>query len=352
MTPEHFSSAILNWYQQHGRKDLPWQLDITPYHVWVSEVMLQQTQVNTVLDYYQRFMQRFPDIELLASAPLDEVLHLWTGLGYYSRARNLHKTAQIIQQQHSGQFPASVGALEQLPGIGRSTAGAIASLGMGLRAPILDGNVKRVLARYSAEREHPGTSAANKRLWQLAEQLTPECRVGQYNQAMMDMGALLCTRSNPRCEQCPVRHGCQTATLGLQQQLPVPRPKKKLPVRHTHMLLISTPQQQVMLSQRPPQGLWGGLYVLPELGCISELEEFACLHQLEITAKQQLPSLIHRFSHFELHIQPWHIRLAHQPISLAETGWFWYNFLQPQAIGLAAPIKKLLKKHLSLANQE
>lgn len=347
MSPEQFSTAILEWYQQHGRKSLPWQLDATPYHVWVSEVMLQQTQVSTVLDYYQRFIQRFPSIECLAKAELDEVLHLWTGLGYYSRARNLHKTAKIVHSNHANQFPRSVAELEQLPGIGRSTAGAIASLGMGIHAPILDGNVKRVLARFSAEPEYPGTSAANKRLWLLAEQFTPQEHVGAYNQAMMDMGALLCTRSRPNCVSCPIQSGCQAFALRQQQSIPVPRPKKELPVKRTHMLLICTAERKVLLTQRPPQGLWGGLYVLPEVENAAEIPHFLLSQQLITSAPQPLAQLSHKFSHFELQIQPWLIHIQTEPSALAESGLVWYNTQQPQALGLAAPIKKLLDRHLA-----
>jgi len=350
MSPTEFSAAILRWYQVSGRKTLPWQQNINPYKVWVSEIMLQQTQVSTVLDYYQRFIQRFADIQQLAQAPLDEVLHLWTGLGYYSRARNLHKTAQIICQEFSGSFPSSVEALSNLPGIGRSTAGAIASLSMQVRAPILDGNVKRVLARYSAELEHPGTSAATKRLWLLAEQLTPEQGFAQYNQAMMDMGATLCTRSRPQCDACPINDGCAAFKQNLQHSLPTPRPKKQLPKKTTVMLIISDPQQQVMLYQRPAQGLWGGLFSLPELDDLTQLDVFVQKHQLKCLSQQQLPSLTHKFSHFELTIEPWLIQLAEQPICLAESGWLWYNTKLPQAIGLAAPIKKLLGQQFKLVD--
>ena len=209
MSPEQFNSAVLAWYDQHGRKDLPWQQNITPYRVWVSEIMLQQTQVSTVLGYFDRFMAALPTVKDLAEAPEDEVLHLWTGLGYYTRARNLQKTAQIIMREHGGEFPRSVEALSELPGIGRSTAGAIASLSMGLRAPILDGNVKRVLARYVAQEGYPGEPKVARQLWDVAERLTPHERVGHYTQAMMDLGATLCTRSKPSCLLCPLVSGCR-----------------------------------------------------------------------------------------------------------------------------------------------
>src|SRR5690606_19461315 len=217
MSPAQFGDAVLAWYDLHGRKDLPWQQRISPYRVWVSEIMLQQTQVSTVLSYFDRFMDALPDVASLAAASEDEVLHLWTGLGYYSRARNLQKTARIVCSEHGGEFPRNIEQLCELPGIGRSTAGAIASLSMGLRAPILDGNVKRVLARYLALDSYPGEPQALKRLWQAAEELTPQARVNHYTQAMMDLGATLCTRSKPSCMLCPLQSGCQARLLGLEQ---------------------------------------------------------------------------------------------------------------------------------------
>lgn len=345
MTRVTFSTAVLTWAAEHGRKDLPWQKNISPYRVWVSEIMLQQTQVNTVLGYFERFMQRFPDLPSLAAGELDEVLHLWTGLGYYSRARNLHKTAQLLISEYDGEFPRSIEGLAGLPGIGRSTAGAIASLSMGLRAPILDGNVKRVLARYSALREYPGTSAATRQLWKLAEQLTPPAELAAaYTQAMMDLGATLCTRSKPDCDSCPLKTGCQARLLGLQDQLPAPRPKKVLPEQHTCMLLLENPEGKVLLQQRPAQGLWGGLYSLPELDNINQLPQL--LHSLQLTesGRRRLPPLSHTFSHFRLHIHPWLVQA--QVTGAAEVTTIpqvWYNREHPPTIGLAAPVKKLLR---------
>jgi A/G-specific adenine glycosylase len=209
MRSEQFSSAVLDWYDRHGRHDLPWQQGITPYRVWVSEIMLQQTQVSTVLNYFDRFMASLPTVEALASAPEDEVLHLWTGLGYYTRARNLQKTAKIVVAEYGGEFPRDVEKLVELPGIGLSTAGAIASLSMGLRAPILDGNVKRVLARFTAQEGYPGEPKVAKQLWANAERFTPHDRVNAYTQAMMDLGATLCTRSKPSCLLCPLEKSCE-----------------------------------------------------------------------------------------------------------------------------------------------
>lgn len=342
---KHFSNAVLSWAALHGRKDLPWQQNASPYRVWISEIMLQQTQVKTVLGYFDHFMQRFPDLNSLASAELDEVLHLWTGLGYYTRARNLHKTARLLVSAQQGEFPRSVAELSELPGIGRSTAGAIASLSMGLRAPILDGNVRRVLARYIALQEYPGSSKATRQLWELAEQLTPAAELaGAYTQAMMDLGATLCTRSKPDCPNCPLKDSCQANLLGLQDQLPVPRPQKDLSEQHIHMILLNNPSDEILLVQRPAEGIWGGLYSLPELDSIEQLPELLHRWRLQETSRTTLPSLHHTFSHFRLHIQPWLVQA--QPLGVAEMATppqLWYNRQQPPAVGLAAPVRKLLR---------
>lgn len=229
MQARQFSHQVLEWYQRYGRKTLPWQLDKTPYQVWLSEVMLQQTQVATVIPYFQRFMARFPTVSQLAAAPLDEVLHLWTGLGYYARARNLHKAAQTIVAQHGGEFPTSFEEIAALPGIGRSTAGAILSLSLGQHYPILDGNVKRVLARCYAVEGWPGKKPVENRLWQISGEVTPAEGVGQFNQAMMDLGALVCTRSKPKCELCPLSNGCIAYANHSWANYPGKKPKQTLP---------------------------------------------------------------------------------------------------------------------------
>ena len=344
MTPEQFGSAVLDWYDQHGRKDLPWQQGITPYRVWVSEIMLQQTQVSTVLGYFGRFMDALPNVQALAGAPVDEVLHLWTGLGYYTRARNLQKTAQIVVAEHGGEFPASVAQLTELPGIGRSTAGAIASLSMGLRAPILDGNVKRVLARYSAQEGYPGEPKVAAQLWALAEQLTPAARVNHYTQAMMDLGATLCTRSKPSCLLCPLQRGCQAHLLGLQSRYPIPKPRKVLPQKSTLMPLLANRDGAILLYRRPASGLWGGLWSLPELLAGEELDGLALQHGLILGERQVLPALTHTFSHFQLAIEPWLVRVEQASSAVAEGDWLWYNLATPPRLGLAAPVKKLLKR--------
>ena len=347
MSPDAFAPAVVAWYQKHGRKDLPWQHDVNPYRVWVSEIMLQQTQVTTVLDYFARFMQALPDVQALAAAPLDEVLHLWTGLGYYTRARNLHKTAQYICTNYHGEFPRSAEILATLPGIGLSTAGAIASLSMGLRAPILDGNVKRVLARYSALKSYPGSSQASKQLWQLAERLTPQQDVAQYTQAMMDLGATLCTRKQPACSRCPVQKGCLAYQTEQQHLLPIARPRKVMPEKRISMPLLIDPSGSVLLYQRPATGLWGGLWSLPELDNIAQLDSLLQQHQLTLEQQQLLTGLRHTFSHFHLEIEPWLVHVKRSTASvIAENNWLWYNPYNPLRLGLAAPIKELIERTL------
>ena len=344
MSPEQFSNAVLNWYDSHGRKDLPWQQGITPYRVWVSEIMLQQTQVSTVLGYFDRFMAALPTVQDLAAAPEDEVLHLWTGLGYYTRARNLQKTAQIVLREHAGEFPRDVEQLTELPGIGRSTAGAIASLSMGLRAPILDGNVKRVLARYVAQEGYPGEPKVAKQLWDVAERFTPQAHVNHYTQAMMDLGATLCTRSKPSCLLCPLKSGCQAHLLGLEIRYPIPKPRKTLPQKRTLMPILANSNHEVLLYRRPSSGLWGGLWSLPELDDLNDLDNLANRHGLQLAQAQALAELTHTFSHFQLAIEPHLIRVNSAPAAVAEADWLWYNLATPPRLGLAAPVKKLLKR--------
>ncbi len=344
LSEEQFGAAVLDWYDRHGRKDLPWQQGITPYRVWVSEIMLQQTQVSTVLGYFDRFMDALPTVEALANADEDEVLHLWTGLGYYSRARNLHKTAKLIVGKHGGEFPQDVEQLSELPGIGRSTAGAIASLSMGLRAPILDGNVKRVLARYVAQQGYPGEPKIAKHLWEVAERLTPQNRVNHYTQAMMDLGATLCTRSKPSCLLCPLKAGCRAHLLGRETEFPVPKPRKALPQKRTLMPLLANPDGAILLYRRPSTGLWGGLWSLPELEDLAALDPLAQRHALQLQERRELPGLTHTFSHFQLAIEPWLIRVKSEAHAVAEPDWLWYNLATPPRLGLAAPVKTLLKR--------
>lgn len=344
MTPQAFADAVLTWFDRHGRKDLPWQQDINPYRVWVSEIMLQQTQVATVLGYYARFMAALPDVQALAKASEDEVLHLWTGLGYYSRARNLHKTAKIIVEQHGGIFPRGVVPLSELPGIGRSTAGAIASIAMQLRAPILDGNVKRVLARYLAQDGYPGEPKVAQQLWAAAERFTPHERVAHYTQAMMDLGATLCTRTRPSCLLCPLQAHCKAHWLGRETDFPVPKPRKTLPERHVVMPLLADAEGQILLYRRPSTGLWGGLWSLPELENMAALPALAARHALQLGKSSALAGISHSFSHFRLQIEPWLIHVETQAAHVAEADWLWYNLKQPPRLGLAAPVKTLLTR--------
>ncbi|MGE6530362.1 A/G-specific adenine glycosylase [Pseudomonas sp. NPDC077382] len=344
LSDAQFGVAVLDWYDRHGRKDLPWQQGITPYRVWVSEIMLQQTQVSTVLGYFDRFMTALPTVEALASAPEDEVLHLWTGLGYYSRARNLHKTAKLVVAEHDGEFPQDVEQLAELPGIGRSTAGAIASLSMGLRAPILDGNVKRVLARFAALEGYPGEPKVARQLWDVAERLTPQTRVNHYTQAMMDLGATLCTRSKPSCLLCPLKSGCRAHLLGSETEFPTPKPRKTLPRKRTLMPLLANHEGAILLYRRPPTGLWGGLWSLPELDDLTALDPLAARHALQLQQRRELPTLTHTFSHFQLAIEPWLIRVKSEVGAVAEPDWLWYNLATPPRLGLAAPVKTLLKR--------
>jgi len=339
------SKRVLAWFDRHGRKDLPWQRDITPYRVWVSEIMLQQTQVATVIPYFDRFLQRFPDVRALAAASEDEVLHLWTGLGYYSRARNLHKAAQLVCRDFDGEFPADAAQLEQLPGIGRSTAGAIASIAGQQRAPILDGNVKRVLARYHAVPGYPGESATLNALWQYAEAHTPKKRLPDYTQAMMDLGATLCTRSRPACALCPLTDDCLARRQGNPNEYPGKKPKKVLPVKATRMLIIEQ-GREVLLQKRPPTGVWGGLWVFPQID--ADTDPIAhCAEQLHLKVEltERWAPWRHTFSHYHLDIEPLRLKLIKATPRIAETSQqLWYDRERPAAVGLAAPVTLLLEK--------
>lgn len=335
---------LLRWWRAHGRHDLPWQRRRSPYRVWVSEVMLQQTQVATVIPYYRRFMARFPDLRELADAPLDEVLHLWSGLGYYARARNLHKAAQIICKRFGGRFPREFAQVAALPGIGRSTAAAILALARGERHAILDGNVKRVLARYHALQGWPGQQKVAHKLWALAERHTPQKKVADYTQAIMDLGATLCTRVRPRCGECPLASSCRAHTLGRETAFPAPRPRKLVPLRHTRMLLV-TCNNRVLLERRPPSGVWSGLWSLPEITPSADASDW-CRHELGATlrAQQRWPALRHAFSHFHLDIEPLWLDIAAEG-RIGDNGERrWVAFTREPALGLAAPVRKLLKQ--------
>ncbi|HSH48775.1 MAG TPA: A/G-specific adenine glycosylase [Halomonas sp.] len=342
LPPTRFQQRLLEWFDRYGRHDLPWQHRRTPYRVWVSEIMLQQTQVATVIPYFERFMARFPDVAALAKAARDEVLHLWTGLGYYARGRNLHRAAQVIRDEHAGEFPVhSIDALIALPGIGRSTAGAIIAQSTGRRGVILDGNVKRVLTRLHAVEGWPGRSAVERRLWALADGYTPERRVADYTQAMMDLGATLCRRGTPDCPRCPFADVCLAHQRGEQRRFPESKPRKALPRRHTLMLMLQDRAGRVLLEQRPSSGLWGGLWSLPQFDSDAELRAWLDSHAPGAVVEPAWPAFIHVFSHFRLEITPRPVR-AESTGGVSEKG----RWIDPAAlddIGLAAPVKGLLE---------
>lgn len=345
MNPCEFQQRLLAWFDIHGRKDLPWQQDINPYRVWVSEIMLQQTQVASVIGYFNRFVARFPTVQSLAEAELDEVLQLWAGLGYYARARNLHKTAQIVAG-NGDEFPQTVENLSALPGIGRSTAGAILSIACGQSQPILDGNVKRVLTRFRAIRGWPGDNKVAAQLWAISTQYTPQQRTGNYTQAMMDLGATLCTRSKPNCQICPIADGCQARQLGLVNQLPEPKPRKALPIKQLYFLLLQDNQQRVLLERRPPTGIWGGLWSLPEFDDVVQLQHWCSQNNYILTDTQTLPSQRHSFSHYHLEYTPL-LASVENPINyvMEADRAVWYKTNEIHSLGLPAPIKRLLQQH-------
>ena len=339
------AERLLAWFDVCGRRDFPWQVDRTPYRVWVSEIMLQQTRAATVVPYFTRFMAVFPTVDDLAAAELDRVLGHWAGLGYYARARNLHAAARTVARDHASVFPATVEALMTLPGVGRSTAGAILALAHGRRAPILDGNAKRVLARHGAVEGWPGRTAVQKTLWARAERYTPRERVAAYTQAIMDLGATLCTRTRPRCGECPLTADCKARAAGLQGALPTPRPKRDRRRRDTRMLLIFNADRDVLLERRPPNGIWGGLYSLPELAAGDDPGEWCRRHLgMKVCGHEAGRPLKHGFSHFDLMIHPIEVRLDGIANGLMDRdGWLWYNPLREARVGVAAPIVKLLK---------
>jgi A/G-specific adenine glycosylase len=334
---------LVAWHAKAGRHDLPWQHERSAYRVWISEIMLQQTQVATVIPYFERFMARFPDVRALAVASRDEVLHLWTGLGYYARARNLHGAAQIIRDRHAGEFPTDLETVMLLPGIGRSTAGAILALSRGTRHPILDGNVKRVLARHRAIDAAPDHPATLAQLWEIAEQETPADDVTIYTQAIMDLGATLCTRSRPRCVECPLSKDCRARIETRQAELPAARQRRARRRRKHAVMLVARHDSTVLLVQRPPSGIWGGLWCLPEFGDRSAAALFAARHcKRAKLAPAALPEIEHRFTHFDLVITPIEARFRAVP-RVSEPGALWYDLAQPARIGLPAPIKTLLE---------
>jgi A/G-specific adenine glycosylase len=350
LTPKQFQQRILAWFKVYGRKDLPWQQIKSPYRIWLSEIMLQQTQVATVVPYFQDFVQAFPSLSSLAKADIEEVFHLWSGLGYYARARHLHRCAQIIEKEYLGEFPQDLIQLQSLPGIGRSTAGAILALAFNKPAGILDGNVKRVLTRFHAISGWTVLTSVNKKLWSLAESYTPfNDQVSHYTQAMMDLGALICTRTQPKCVQCPLQAHCLAHKGKNPHAFPTPKPHKKKPCRAIKMLVLVNPQQEVLLEKRPEMGIWGGLWSLPECSFTEDIINF-CKQHYHCSAEKPIKHtpLKHSFSHFQLEITPIVMRVKKWRPPLMESGRIvWYNIEQLATKGLAAPVKKLLN-HLIL----
>ncbi len=355
MTPARRCAAVaprlLRWFTRHGRHDLPWQKNPTPYRVWLSEIMLQQTQVGTVLPYFERFTKRFPSLRALAAAPLDEVLHLWSGLGYYARARNLHRTAQAIVVQHRGRLPRTLADLQALPGIGRSTAGAILALSCRQRHAILDGNVKRVLARVFAIEGWPGEREVERRLWDLADACTPTRDVHRYTQAVMDLGATVCTRTKPACGRCPLESLCVAPARGIEDSLPGPRPRRGARrVERTHMLLAVRDDASVLLERRPAAGLWGGLWGLPQFADTAGAAGWSRKHLRLRSARFRAGETVrHSFTHFDLDIVPLELRVPGPGVVMDGEGYVWYNSRAPAKLGLAAPVAALIRARAGAA---
>lgn len=344
MTTMHFSERLIKWYHQYGRYDLPWQKNPTPYRVWVSEIMLQQTQVTTVIPYYERFMHRFPSIKTLAAATQDEVLAHWSGLGYYARARNLHKTAQILQQNNNGRFPNTVDALAKLPGIGESTAGAILSFAKKQFAVILDGNVKRVLTRTFAFDEPINKTITVKKLWSLATSLTPQENAHLYNQAIMDLGATICTRTKPKCSHCPFESNCLALAQNQPTKFPIKAAKKKRPVKQVRLLIITNVQNEILLCKRPETGIWAGLWSFPECDLKTEVHSLRDpIQSHQLTLQEQLPVFTHQLTHYVLEIYPTLLQLE-EKITLDSREAIWYTIDAKLPGGIPAPINNLLKK--------
>jgi A/G-specific adenine glycosylase len=369
-----FSSRLISWQRAHGRHDLPWQ-NADAYRVWLSEVMLQQTQVATVIPYYQRFTASFPTIAALAAATEEQVLADWSGLGYYARGRNLHRAAQIIVEKHQGEFPRQFEDILELPGIGRSTAAAICALAWHERRAILDGNVKRVLSRYCGIDGSPSQKAVEAKLWQQAEYLLPDettshstkpasgqvagylppgegwegggslekSAIATYTQALMDLGATLCTRSKPKCGECPVRSDCVAFQSGRVSELPMPRPRKAVPERHTTFLLLMH-GNDILLEKRPGSGIWGGLWSPPQFDNEDVARGWFVRNGMDASHGERLGAFTHTFTHFKLHITPLKIQLARKPLRGAEPGSVWLDVEEALSAAIPTPVRALLNK--------
>jgi A/G-specific adenine glycosylase len=337
-----FAGALLAWFARHGRHDLPWQHPRDAYRVWVSEIMLQQTQVSTVIRYFERFIAALPDLRSLAAASEDEVFALWSGLGYYRRARFLRQAAQRCVERHGGELPRDFAALAALPGIGRSTAGAILAQACGLRFPILDGNVKRVLARYHGIQGYPGTRVVEQQLWRYADEHTPTEQVADYTQAIMDLGATVCTRSKPCCAVCPLAANCIAYRDGRVEELPTRKPGKSLPERETAMLILRDDAGRILLERRGPQGVWAGLWSLPEAAG-TKVAASTAAGLASVAAGQPLPAFVHTFTHYRLHVTPWlYERATPRSIVADAPNLRWYDAEAVATLGLPAPVRRLL----------
>jgi A/G-specific adenine glycosylase len=340
-----FAPALLEWFAVDGRRGLPWQANPDPYRVWISEIMLQQTQVATVIPYFTAFMRRFPDVRALAEAKLDEVLHLWSGLGYYARARNLHRAAQQVVRDHGGRFPRTLDEVVALPGVGRSTAGAILALALGQRHAILDGNVKRVLSRCFGVQGYAGDTQVERRLWSLSEACTPQSQVAAYTQGVMDLGATVCTRARPACLLCPLATCCSAREQGLQDRLPATRPRKPRPLRNAWMVVAMWGAHKVLLERRPASGIWGGMWGLPEFPTRPHAEQWCREHLSQSSAPERGDILRHAFSHFDYEMRPLVLRCHGKSSQLRDDDRHrWYDVREPMAVGLPKPIAKLIAR--------
>lgn len=339
-----FATRICAWHAEHGRHELPWQASDDPYRIWLSEVMLQQTQVATVIPYYHRFLERFPNIETLARATQEEVMPYWAGLGYYARARNLHRCAQVLISEHGGRFPATSEEIARLPGIGRSTAAAIAAFSYGERSPIMDGNVKRVFTRFFGIQGYPGLRAVEQRLWALAElaleQAPPGLDMTAYTQGLMDLGSQTCRRGKPLCDKCPLAPDCEAKRLGLQHAIPERRPRRTIPERQCAMLLLHG-NGHVLLEMQPQPGVWGGLWSLPRFDSSEELVENCVARGITVTEAARMATFVHGFTHFRLHIEPWLVE-ALPTISEPLPGQRWTRFDDLDQTAVPAPVRTLL----------
>lgn len=346
-----FATALIAWQKQHGRHQLPWQRTRDAYRIWLSEIMLQQTQVATVIPYYARFLERFPDVDALAAAPVEEVMAHWSGLGYYTRARNLHRCAQRIVEEHAGQFPQDPDTLASLPGIGKSTAAAIAAFAYGARAAIMDGNVKRVFCRVFGIEGFPGQATVEKHLWQRAEALLPARDIEAYTQGLMDLGATVCTRTRPACARCPMQSRCIAHATARTAELPARKPKKAIPEKSTIMLVVFH-DGDILMEQRPPKGIWGGLLSLPELDRLSSVSvEDDLTAQLAqalssfgaIESVQPLAGFVHGFTHYRLSVAPVQVRLRERHLMAAQSEYQWRALADIHSAALPSPVRKLLE---------